>query len=212
MPYGRTCWLCPEDTGREAVHYNFRWADGDVFTEYQVALDQTGQALYTRTGLQYKPDGIYELETPELAPGATVNTANLPALAPYTDEICAYFQEEKAGGVQLYGPWQHFQWQLPWDAEYTDLLVRFHLAEVANGAQRVQVLSGTDLIDTIGLRAGDSELSFTLPGDFIQDGLVEFTFRFPDAVSPYTLSGGTDTAHYQRPAIRVSGFTTQAVD
>lgn len=210
LSYGENLLSLPEDTYREGTHYDFRWTDGDVFTEYNVALDQTGKALYMRSGLQYKPDGVYEVNTPELAIDQYIKTAKIADLSTFVDEICTYFEEEKNGGVELDGPWQHFQWQLPADAEYTNLLVRFDLSDVTNGAQRVQVLCGTDLIDTIQLHEGDSELRLTIPGDSIEDGLVSFTLRFPDAISAYTLSGDKDVAHYPRNAICIAGFTTEA--
>lgn len=209
LPYGEDLLSQSEDAYREGEHYDFRWTDGDVFTAYTVTLDQTGKALYTRDGLQYKPDGIYEVSTPELAIGQYIKTATIAELSAFVDEICQYFEEEKNGGVELNAPWQHFQWQLPADTEYTDLLVNFDLSEVTNGAQRVQVLCDDELIDTIQLQDGDSTLRLMIPGDSIEDGLVSFTLRFPDAISIHTLSGDTDIDHYHRNAIVITGFTTE---
>lgn len=210
LPYGENLLTLPDDADREATHYDFRWAEGDIFTEYNVTMDQTGKALYLRSGLQYKSDGMYEVSTPELAIGETVKTAAIADVSPYVDEICTNFEEEKNGGVALNGPWQHFQWQLPEDAEYTDLRVCFEVSGVTNGSQRVQVLCDTELIDTIQLRDGDSELRLTIPGDYIDAGLVSFTLRFPDAISGYALSGGKDIAHYARNALVINGFTCEA--
>ena len=110
LSYGENLLSLAPDDYREGTHYDFRWTDGDIFNEYTVAVDDTGKALYERTGQQYRTDGVYEVETPTLAPGDAVQTANISELSPYTDEICRNFEQDESNGVALNGPWQRFQW------------------------------------------------------------------------------------------------------
>ena len=86
------------------------------------------------------------------------------------------------------------------------LNVTFNVTDVTNGSQRVELLCGTTLVDTVTLQTGDTRLSLSIPGDAIDSGQVSFTFRFPDAISVYELSGFQDPSDYQRHAIRISGF------
>lgn len=208
LPYGADLLRLDESVEREATHYNFRWADGDVFYEYAVERDDQGNAAYARTGQEYRPDGAYGVDTPVIALGERIQTGSIEALSPYVDEICTYFQQQAAGGVALNAPWQRFQWQLDENAEYSDLRVTFEVGEVYNPPQRVQVYIGAYLTEEATLDGGEKELSFVIPGDEIDGGLTAFTLRFPDARSEYETSG--QPTDYQRRALSVAGFACEA--
>ena len=72
-----------------------------------------------------------------------------------------------------------------------NLLVRMDIDRVLNGNQEVLVTVEGETVYT-GTHSGKGTLEFVIPGDLLEDDVLELNFEFPYAISPMELNGGTD--------------------
>ena len=84
-----------------------------------------------------------------------------------------------------------------------------NISRVYNGTQRVQVAYG-DLTIYDGVLTGEKNtMVIPLPIECVKDRLLNFTFSFPDAVSPKELGKSNDT---RRLALAMESFRIDMVE
>lgn len=158
--------------------------EGDVsnLVEYSVPDDSNDQKYYEPTGFKYDTAGNY-------VSIYSYRDYKLGRIIDLRGSSCEYFDLGLADG-QAYGSQSHLTMKIP---DIKDLNVTIKLSSHYGDDQHIIAECGGQVIfeDVIN---DTTTIKFSIPADYIEDGMLLLKLRYPDAVSERQLYDESDDA------------------